>query len=114
MFVLKLKFFISILFFGQRLYREGTRTFWIHNTGPIGCMPTAIMLHRQDPNNVDTVGCVKSQYEIAREFNLQLKERVSELWANLIGAKLTYVDIYSAKYTLIAKAGKYGGSPIEF
>lgn len=62
---------------------------------------------------MDTVGCVKSQNEIAREFNLQLKERVSELRAKLIGAKLTYVDIYLAKFTLIAEAGKHGESPNE-
>ncbi|OWM76124.1 hypothetical protein CDL15_Pgr009770 [Punica granatum] len=92
----------------EQLYKEGARAFWIHNTGPIGCLPMSVMLNRQNPDNMDPIGCVKSQNEIAQEFNLQLKEKVSELRAKLVEARLTYVDIYSAKYVLIAEAEKHG------
>ncbi|GKD84745.1 hypothetical protein Tco_1355899 [Tanacetum coccineum] len=38
------------------------------------------------------------------EFNERLKAKVSQLRSNLTGATLTYVDMYAAKYDLIANA----------
>lgn len=92
----------------QQLYEEGARIFWIHNTGPIGCLPFTIVVSERKAENVDPVGCLRSKNDIAQEFNKQLKEKVSELRENLREAKFTYVDIYSAKYALIAEADKHG------
>ena len=82
--------------------------FWIHNTGPIGCLPFSVIYHPPKPGNMDQNGCVQSHNEIAKEFNRQLKERVSLLRIKLSEAVLTYVDIYSAKYSLISGAQKHG------
>ncbi|KAK4597892.1 hypothetical protein RGQ29_015420 [Quercus rubra] len=60
------------------------------------------------PENMDQSGCVKSHNEVAKEFNRQLQERVTQLGAQLPDAILTYVDIFSAKYTLISEAKKLG------
>lgn len=57
---------------------------------------------------MDKSGCVKSHNEIAKEFNRHLQDRVSQLRAELPDATLTYVDIFSAKYTLISEARKHG------
>ncbi|GKV52491.1 hypothetical protein SLEP1_g59067 [Rubroshorea leprosula] len=52
---------------------------------------------------------------IAEEFNKQLKEKVSQLRTKLPDASLVYVDIYSAKYSLISNAKKYGFvGPFEY
>ncbi|GLU21707.1 hypothetical protein SLE2022_378320 [Rubroshorea leprosula] len=92
----------------MRLYQLGARAFWIHNTGPIGCLPQQVLDYPPKPENVDQNGCIKSQNEVAQEFNRQLKERVSQLRVQLEDAVLTYVDIYSAKYSLISEATKHG------
>ncbi|KAL2903437.1 hypothetical protein RDABS01_002147 [Bienertia sinuspersici] len=84
------------------------RTFWIHNTGPIGCLPYLLLKYPPKPGNVDEAGCIKSYNEVAKEFNRQLKSRISELQAQLHDSLLVYVDIYSAKYSLISESKKYG------
>ncbi|KAJ9176305.1 hypothetical protein P3X46_011635 [Hevea brasiliensis] len=92
----------------EKLYQEGARTFWIHNTGPIGCLPFPVIKHPPKPGNADQIGCVKSYNDVAQEFNKQLKEKVSKVRTQLLDAVLILVDIYSAKYSLISKANKYG------
>lgn len=92
----------------EQLYKQGARTFWIHNTGPIGCLPYAVLYFPPSPDNKDQNGCVKSHNNVAQEFNRKLKEKVSKLRVQLPDAVLTYVDIYSAKYSLITEAKKHG------
>ncbi|CAK9169220.1 unnamed protein product [Ilex paraguariensis] len=99
----------------QQLYKKGARVFWVHNTGPIGCLPYNEIYYQPKPGNLDGNGCVVSQNEVAQEFNRQLKDRVSQLRAQLPHAAFTYVDVYSAKYTLISNAKNQGfENPMEF
>lgn len=93
----------------QHLYQQGARTFWIHNTGPIGCLPITLRYIRNPmPGYLDEIGCVKDQNEMASEFNRQLKEMVMQLRGELPEAALTYVDVYTAKYSLIANSTRAG------
>ncbi|PIN04876.1 Alpha-L-fucosidase [Handroanthus impetiginosus] len=92
----------------EQLYKLGARAFWIHNTGPIGCLPVFVIKHPLEPNNADPTGCIKSYNEVAQEFNKQLKEKISKLRSQLRDAMLIYVDIYSVKYSLI-RQGKNEG-----
>ncbi|KAI9072131.1 hypothetical protein K1719_045908 [Acacia pycnantha] len=93
----------------QYLYKEGARTFWIHNTGPIGCLPVAIhSTHNPKPGYVDQNGCVNYQNDMAKEFNEKLNNTVVTLRSQLPDASLTYVDLFSAKYYLISNAKKEG------
>ncbi|XP_062158418.1 GDSL esterase/lipase At5g14450-like [Alnus glutinosa] len=92
----------------EKLYQLGARAFWIHNTGPIGCLPYDVIYYAPKSENKDQSGCVKSHNEVAKEFNRKLQERVSQLRAQLPDAILTYVDIFSAKYSLISQAKKLG------
>lgn len=90
-------------------YQQGARTFWIHNTGPIGCLPVSLMWVRNPPPGyLDQYGCIKAQNDMAIEFNKQLKNGVIKLRAELVHASLTYVDVYAAKYGLISNAKKQG------
>ncbi|XP_070051972.1 GDSL esterase/lipase At5g14450 [Nicotiana tomentosiformis] len=92
-----------------RLYQQGARAFWIHNTGPIGCLPTATLyLRNPKPGVLDNYGCLKSQNKMALEFNRQLKARIRTLRAELGHAAITYVDVYAAKYELISNANSQG------
>ncbi|KAA8533219.1 hypothetical protein F0562_033248 [Nyssa sinensis] len=99
----------------EKLYQHGARNFWVHNTGPIGCLPFSVINNPQNTENADENGCVRSHNEVAKEFNRQLKETVSRLSAQLSDAVLIYVDIYSAKYTLITEAKQHGfANPIGY
>jgi hemoglobin-like flavoprotein len=71
-------------------------------------LPYDVIYYAPKPENRDQSGCVKSHNEVAKEFNRQLQERVSQLRAQLPDAILTYVDIFSAKYSLISQAKKLG------
>uniref|UniRef100_A0A0E0EDR6 Esterase n=1 Tax=Oryza meridionalis TaxID=40149 RepID=A0A0E0EDR6_9ORYZ len=96
----------------QNVYGLGGRYFWIHNTGPIGCLPYA-MVHRPDLAVVkDGAGCSVAYNEVAQLFNQRLKETVARLRKTYPDAAFTYVDVYSAKYKLISDAKKLGMDPM--
>lgn len=92
----------------KKLQEQGARAFWIHNTGPIGCLPYFVTRSTPAAGSVDQNGCVKSYNDLAQEFNQQLKNKVSQLRTQLQHPSLTYVDIYSVKYSLISEAKKHG------
>ncbi|KAL5990393.1 hypothetical protein ACLOJK_011293 [Asimina triloba] len=86
----------------QQLYLLGARTFWIHNTGPLGCLPLSVIFCKGC--DLQEIGCVKPQNDIALEFNRQLKDKVTYMRNLLPKAAFLYVDIYSAKHELISIA----------
>lgn len=93
----------------QHLYYRGARTFWIHNTGPIGCLPVhSFYIRNPKPGFLDQFGCIRGHNEMAIEFNRQLKDRVTKLWAELPLAAITYVDVFTAKYKLISSTKVQG------
>ncbi|PKI77118.1 hypothetical protein CRG98_002621 [Punica granatum] len=92
----------------DKLYQQGARAFWIHNTGPIGCLPFSVITYPPEPNNVDGNGCVASHNEIAQALNRLLKDQVSKLRLRLPDAKLNFIDLYSVRYSLISEAKKHG------
>ncbi|KAK6267359.1 hypothetical protein QUC31_018196 [Theobroma cacao] len=97
------------------LYKEGARFFWVHNTGPLGCLPYNVLHDKSKPGILDKNGCVKPLNEVAMEFNRQLKDKISRLRTQLPLAKFTYVDVYSAKYGLISSAKTLGYvDPVNF
>ncbi|RZC87513.1 hypothetical protein C5167_036053 [Papaver somniferum] len=93
----------------DQLFAIAVQVFWVHNTGPIGCLPSNNKYYYgKEP--LDKNGCVISFNEIAQEFNRQLKSKLSQLKANLTGAAFTYVGAYTAKYNLINSAKDQGFS----
>ncbi|PRQ53906.1 putative alpha-L-fucosidase [Rosa chinensis] len=99
----------------NKLYKEGARFFWVHNTGPHGCLPYNVIYDKSKPGNLDRIGCVKPTNEVAQEFNRQLKNSVLHLRKQLPLAVFTYVDVYSAKYTVISNAKNEGFvDPFDF
>ncbi|KAI9093627.1 hypothetical protein K1719_027076 [Acacia pycnantha] len=89
-------------------YDHGGRSFWIHNTGPVGCLPYILDLHPEKTTRTDKAGCAAPYNEVARYFNRQLKAAVLQLREKLPLAAITYVDVYSVKYSLISQAKKHG------
>ncbi|KAG2300526.1 hypothetical protein Bca52824_036998 [Brassica carinata] len=83
----------------RTIYQQGGRTFWIHNTGPFGCLPVNMFyMGTPAPGYLDKSGCVKAQNEMAMEFNRNLKETVANLRKELNQAAITSVDMESEQY----------------
>ena len=97
----------------QDIYWQGGRSFWIHNTGPIGCLPYLLERYPVGTIELDRYGCGRTFNLGAQYFNEKLKEVVVQLRKDLPLAALTYVDIYSVKYNLITHAKKYGKSSLS-
>eukprot|EP00268_Persea_americana_P055670 TRINITY_DN6495_c0_g1_i5.p1 TRINITY_DN6495_c0_g1~~TRINITY_DN6495_c0_g1_i5.p1 ORF type:complete len:387 (-),score=61.53 TRINITY_DN6495_c0_g1_i5:164-1324(-) len=100
-----LKHFSEII---KDIYGQGGRSFWIHNTAPIGCLPYVLEKLPIRTPEVDRYSCGSPFNSVAQYFNEKLKELVVQLRKDLPLAALTYVDIYSVKHNLITHAKKYG------
>lgn len=98
----------------QNISDLGGRSFWIHNTRPIGCLPYILMNFPSAER--DEAGCAKAFNEVAQHFNSRLKETIAQLRKEIPSAAFTYVDIYSVKYSLISQPLEHGKSnqPHEF
>lgn len=94
------------------MYKLGARTFWIHNTGPLGCLPYILTMVPTKEGETDSVGCSKPMNELAQFFNYILKEAIDQLRIDLPLAAITYVDVYSAKYSIYLEPEKYGMSQL--
>ncbi|KAK9919744.1 hypothetical protein M0R45_028324 [Rubus argutus] len=92
----------------KRLYDQGARNFWIHNTGPLGCLTQNVAVFGTNPSKLDEHGCVSSHNQAAKAFNLQLHDLSKKLQGQYSDANVTYVDIFSIKYDLIANYSLYG------
>ncbi|KAM6589399.1 hypothetical protein CsatA_012004 [Cannabis sativa] len=92
----------------ENIYSQGGRYFWIHNTGPFGCLPYVLERLPYKVSEIDKAGCASPYNEVAKFFNQALKEVVIQLRKDLPLAAITYVDVYSAKYSIISDPKKYG------
>lgn len=92
----------------KTVYDKGGRSFWIHNTGPIGCLPYVLEHLPITARQMDKTGCANPYNELAKFFNRKLKDVVDQIREELSEAAITYVDIYKARYTLISQASKNG------
>ncbi|KAH1195934.1 GDSL esterase/lipase [Glycine max] len=92
----------------KNLYDQGARYFWIHNTGPLGCLPQNIAKFGTDSSKLDGLGCVSSHNQAAKTFNLQLRALCTKLQGQYPDSNVTYVDIFTIKSSLIANYSRYG------
>ncbi|KAG1326087.1 GDSL esterase/lipase LIP-4 [Cocos nucifera] len=92
----------------KTLYANGGKNFWIHNTGPLGCLPEKLSLPRKDDSSLDPYGCLVPFNNAAKEFNAQLSSICNELSSELKDANIIYIDIFAIKYDIVANYTKYG------
>ncbi|KAB2003234.1 hypothetical protein ERO13_D11G112100v2 [Gossypium hirsutum] len=90
------------------IYEKGGKKFWVHNTGPLGCLPQKLALLARNATELDEHGCLQPLNNAAKTFNAQLRVLCEQLRRELINVTIVYVDIYSIKYDLIANAPNYG------
>lgn len=92
----------------QSIHDNGGRNFWVHNTGPLGCLPQKLWLVQPSSKDLDPHGCISAYNSAAKLFNEGLRHLCIELRSELKDSTIVYVDIYTIKYDLIANASKYG------
>ncbi|KAL8191565.1 hypothetical protein R6Q57_028296 [Mikania cordata] len=92
----------------KSIHDNGGRKFWVHNTGPLGCLPQKLWLVQPSSRDVDPQGCISTYNSAANLFNEGLHQLCTELRLELKDATIIYVDIYTIKYDLIINASKYG------
>ncbi|CAN4108697.1 unnamed protein product [Withania somnifera] len=92
----------------KRLYDLGARNFWVHNTGPLGCLGQNIAKFGIDASKLDELGCVSSHNQAAKLLNLQLYALCKKLQGQYSDANITHVDIFSIKSNLIGNYSRYG------
>ncbi|CAN1765663.1 GDSL esterase/lipase At1g54790 [Linum perenne] len=102
----------------QKLYNLGARNFWIHNTGPLGCLARVISAATtaaggggnkpKSSDDLDQFGCLASRNRASTAFNSHLNHLCTNLKSQFPDINLTYVDIYSVKLDLIANYSIYG------
>ncbi|XP_065876566.1 alpha-L-fucosidase 3-like [Euphorbia lathyris] len=90
------------------IYGQGGRNFWIHNTGPFGCLPYVLDRIPLSAAEIDKAGCGIPFNRVAQYYNHGLKKTIAQLRKELPKSSITYVDIYSLKYNLIAQPTKHG------
>ena len=77
----------------QALYDLGARNFWVHNTGPLGCLPQKLSLVNHKKSDLDSHGCISSYNDAAKLFNEELRRTCQKSRSELKGSKIIYVDI---------------------
>ncbi|CAH2042389.1 unnamed protein product [Thlaspi arvense] len=90
------------------LYDEGARNFWIHNTGPLGCLAQNVAKFGTDPSKRDELRWVSTHQQAARLLNLHLHALCKKLQGNYTDPNVPYVDIFAIKSNLIANYSRYG------
>ena len=74
----------------------------------MGCLPYVLDRFLVTAAQIDKYGCASPYNDVAQYFNQNLKEALAQLRKDLPLAAITYVDVYTVKYTLISQAKKYG------
>ncbi|KAL8027238.1 hypothetical protein ABFX02_14G082400 [Erythranthe guttata] len=93
----------------KEIYDQGGRKFWVHNTGPLGCLPQKLALAKNISSiDLDSFGCISSYNDAAKLFNEELRRICIGLRSEMKDATIVYVDIYAIKYDLIANSTNYG------
>jgi len=92
----------------ETLYAHGGRKFWIHGTGALGCLPQKLAIPRDDDADLDARGCLETYNAAARRFNALLAAACAELRRRMVDAALVFVDVYAAKYDLVASHAAHG------
>ncbi|XP_010270892.1 PREDICTED: GDSL esterase/lipase At1g09390-like [Nelumbo nucifera] len=92
----------------KTIYDQGGRNFWIHSTGPLGCLPQKLTMVPKTRGDLDRYGCLRSYNDAAKVFNGGLVALCEQMRSELRNSTIVYVDIFAIKYDLIANPTKYG------
>ncbi|XVF25715.1 hypothetical protein REPUB_Repub13aG0237600 [Reevesia pubescens] len=90
----------------QDLWDEGARRIAVTGLPPMGCLPVVITLYSQ---NAIERGCIEKYSRIGMEYNQMLQYEVNSMRGRLahLGAKISYIDIFTPLVDMIQGLGKH-------
>lgn len=95
--------------FLQNIYSLGGRNFIVHSVGPLGCLAYVIEgTPDLNSSGIDNIGCSIPYNQVAQTYNNHLRQAIVQLRKDLPLAAITYVDMYSIKYSLFREPRRHG------
>ncbi|XVE73767.1 hypothetical protein DITRI_Ditri11bG0144100 [Diplodiscus trichospermus] len=92
----------------KELYGLGGRTFFVLNLAPIGCYPAFLVKLPHNTSDLDEFGCLISYNKAVVDYNLMLKENISQTGGVLPNASLIYVDTHAVLLELFQHPTSHG------
>ncbi|KAJ7524519.1 hypothetical protein O6H91_17G009300 [Diphasiastrum complanatum] len=101
----------AIIQSAKRLYAEGAKNFLFVGILAQGCSAyTVTLFSTHSPDELDSLGCLKSFNSLVQVFNSQLQSAVEELKQQIPGAAIVFADYYSASMAIFSNPSKYNFS----
>ncbi|KAK8642083.1 hypothetical protein V6N13_011445 [Hibiscus sabdariffa] len=91
----------------QDLWDEGARRIAVTGLPPMGCLPAVITLYSE--NAILERGCIEKFSRAGMEYNRMLQNELNSMQGRLahLGAKITYIDIFTPMVDMIQGFGKH-------
>ncbi|GMI91574.1 hypothetical protein like AT5G45960 [Hibiscus trionum] len=91
----------------QDLWDEGARRIAVSGLPPMGCLPAIITLYSE--NAILERGCIEKFSRVGMEYNQMLQNELNSMQGRLahLGAKITYIDIFTPLIDMIQGLGKH-------
>jgi len=98
----------------QTLYAGGSRSFFVFNVPPEGCIPFIITQFEGKGASLDEVGCLSEYNEVVEVYNAQLHASVKEYRSRWSDASIVFFDTYAASKLIFSNPAAYGESLMNF
>lgn len=92
----------------ETLYRSGSRSFYIFNVPPIGCIPYVLTVFGTAESPIDNMGCLSDYNKVAETYNAQLRATVTEYRTRWSDASIVFFDAYGASKLIYSNPEAYG------
>ncbi|GMI82323.1 hypothetical protein like AT5G45960 [Hibiscus trionum] len=91
----------------QDLWDEGARRIAVTGLPPMGCLPAVITLNSESA--ILERGCIEKFSRAGMEYNQMLQNELNSMQGRLVhlGAKITYIDIFTPLIDMIQGLGKH-------
>ena len=90
------------------MYEEGARNFLVVGIAADGCISRLLTLLPHQPEDLDSLGCVKAVNNYVQYHNEKLLEAVIELRSKLEDAHIAFGDYFGINVDILLNATAYG------
>jgi len=92
----------------EALYAGGSRSFFVFNLPPGGCIPSLVTEFEGTGASVDEAGCLSEYNGVVEVYNAQLHANVQEYRSRWSDASIVFFDTYAASKVIYSNPEAYG------